>query len=147
MLAVPLQTVVTRKGKQFCYRLTKGEPVRVPVTVGLYNDARIQITEGLEAGDRVLLSPPVETEPTDVVETVADAEAVPPSSPEAIAALKQPPAAPVNGGGAAAGGTPPAGGARPPGGMGPSGPPGGGGRPASWRGPGAGVPRPAGTGG
>ncbi len=64
-LTVPIQAVTTRKGKQVVF-LASAPSEPVPVTVGMYNSKFIEITEGLKAGDRVMLSPPFDTKDKDM---------------------------------------------------------------------------------
>ena len=60
VLYVPVQCVFFEEGKHYCYLQRGGpDPVRVEVTPGMANDAFVEIAEGLEAGDRVLLYNPV----------------------------------------------------------------------------------------
>ena len=60
VLAVPIQTVTTIDHRQVCYRVgPQGEAVPVNVEVGLYNDTLIEVKSGLQAGDTILLNPPV----------------------------------------------------------------------------------------
>jgi HlyD family secretion protein len=62
VLIVPIQVVARRDGKKVCYCLTsKGSEPR-EVKTGAFNDTFVQITEGLEVGDQVLLNPPLVTE-------------------------------------------------------------------------------------
>ncbi len=65
VLTVPIQAVTTRKGKQVVF-LASAPSEPVPVTVGMYNSKFIEITEGLKAGDRVMLSPPFDTKDKDM---------------------------------------------------------------------------------
>ena len=58
-IKVPLQCVTTHKNKQVCYVKKGDENTPVPVEVGLYNSKFIQVTEGLKAGDLLMLNPPV----------------------------------------------------------------------------------------
>lgn len=65
VVTVPIQAVTTRHGRQVVF--FPGEPPKsVPVTVGQYNTKFIEITTGLGPGDRVLLSPPFDTEEKDL---------------------------------------------------------------------------------
>lgn len=61
VITVPIQCVTTVKGDQVVY--TKGlrgvSPVEVEI--GLFNNKFIEIVTGLEEGDRVLLSPPMDS--------------------------------------------------------------------------------------
>ena len=60
VLSVPLQCVFIEEGTHYCYAVEDGgKPQRVAVKVGLSNDSHIEITEGLESGDRVMLYNPV----------------------------------------------------------------------------------------
>jgi len=62
VLIVPIQVVARRDGKKVCYCLTsKGSEPR-EVQTGAFNDTFVQIIEGLEVGDEVLLNPPLITE-------------------------------------------------------------------------------------
>lgn len=65
VLTVPIQAVTTRKGKQVVY-LAGSPPQYTPVTVGMYNIKFIEILSGLKEGDRVLLSPPMDTQEKDL---------------------------------------------------------------------------------
>ncbi len=62
VLSVPIAAVFTEQEETFCYRVEDGRVRRSPVRVGRMNDARVQVLEGLAAGDRVLLAPPEGTE-------------------------------------------------------------------------------------
>lgn len=60
ILKVPLQAVVTdRDDQQFCY-FKDGR--KVPVKTGKYNQAFVEIVEGLKEGDEILMSPPLAAE-------------------------------------------------------------------------------------
>jgi len=65
-LSVPIQAVTSYRGKQSAYRLQGNKSEPVPVEVGLFNTKFIQITKGLDEGDRVLLSPPFDTHDKDL---------------------------------------------------------------------------------
>ena len=65
VISVPLQAVTTRKGQQVVY-LTGEAPQPLSVEVGMYNTRFVQIISGLGAGQRVLLSPPADTEEKDL---------------------------------------------------------------------------------
>ena len=49
-IAVPLQAVTTKQGRQVVYLANGGEPRPVDVSVGLYNTKFIEITSGLSEG-------------------------------------------------------------------------------------------------
>ncbi len=74
-LSVPIQTVTTLKGKQVVY-LSKpnGESESSPVEVGLYNTKFIEILKGAKEGDRVLLSPPFDTQSKDLAGEILNPE-------------------------------------------------------------------------
>ena len=91
VLFVPLQSVFFEEGKQYCFVKRDGpEPVRVEVKSDLSNDSYVQIAEGLDVGERVLLYNPVlhaateslaagQSPPTESVELASTAE---PAKPE-----------------------------------------------------------------
>ncbi|MBI1175848.1 HlyD family efflux transporter periplasmic adaptor subunit [bacterium] len=65
VLTVPIQAVTTLGGKPVVY-LAGSDPKPVPVTVGLFNSRFIEIADGLEEGDSVLLSPPFDPKGADI---------------------------------------------------------------------------------
>lgn len=74
-ISVPIQAVTTLKGRQVVYVVRGGGSEPRPVEVGLFNTKFIQILSGLESGDRVLLSPPLDTGSRDLEGSVlADSE-------------------------------------------------------------------------
>jgi len=87
-ISVPIQAVATYRGKPVAYVLENGAPEPTPVEVGMFNIKAIEITKGLEPGDRVLLSPPFETQERDLEgavlaedEKVSAATNLPPTTP------------------------------------------------------------------
>jgi hypothetical protein len=69
VLSVPIQAVTTEAGKTVVWvNRGVGGAQAQPVTVGLNNDRFIEISEGLEAGDEVLLNPPVKTTAPAILE-------------------------------------------------------------------------------
>jgi hypothetical protein len=62
VVIVPVQVVANRGGKKICYVLNSSWPVEREVKTGLFNDTFVQILEGLQPGDEVLLNPPRITE-------------------------------------------------------------------------------------
>lgn len=85
VLTVPLQAVTTVRGQQVCYVKKGGGHKPVPVQVGLYNNKSIEIQSGLEEGDQVLLSPPLETE-RNINRSIVDEteEGLPTERPELV---------------------------------------------------------------
>ncbi|MHB1306664.1 MAG: efflux RND transporter periplasmic adaptor subunit [Limisphaerales bacterium] len=80
-LSVPIQAVTTLGGKQVCYLANRGNPTPVPVMVGMFNTKFIEILSGVKEGDRVLLSPPFDTQEKDLDGAVlADGEKPPASA-------------------------------------------------------------------
>lgn len=73
-LSVPLQAVTTLKGKQVVYVQQGSKTTPVAVQVGMFNTKFIEITSGLKEGDRVLLSPPFDTQEKDLEGAVLSAE-------------------------------------------------------------------------
>ncbi len=69
-LSVPIQAIATYKGKPAAYVFHGGKAEPRPVEVGMFNTKFIEITKGLEPGDRVLLSPPFETREKDLERAV-----------------------------------------------------------------------------
>jgi HlyD family secretion protein len=63
VLIVPVQVVANRGGKKVCYCLTSSGPQQREVQTGSFNDTFVQITDGLEVGDEVLMTPPNVIEP------------------------------------------------------------------------------------
>ena len=62
VLQVPIQVVANRRGRKVCYVATPQGPEERQVQTGAFNDTFVQITEGLDDGDVVLLNPPLFTE-------------------------------------------------------------------------------------
>ncbi len=82
VIIVPVQVVGNQGGKKVCYCLTpRGVEKRV-VQTGSFNDTFVQVTDGLEVGEEVLLSPPrlTEAEPEDESEPQVESK----SKPEAV---------------------------------------------------------------
>lgn len=69
-LTVPIQSVTTVKGTQVVFKAGDTLKTPSPVTVGLFNSKFIQIIEGVEAGDRVLLSPPLGSDDQELGDAV-----------------------------------------------------------------------------
>jgi HlyD family secretion protein len=65
-LSVPLQAVTTFRGRQVVYVQQGSKDVPVPVQVGMFNTKFVEVTSGIKEGDRVLLSPPFDTEEADL---------------------------------------------------------------------------------
>ncbi len=62
VIIVPIQVVSNRAGRKVCYVMTsQGHQERV-VQTGLFNDTFVEIIEGLEAGEEVMLNPPLFSE-------------------------------------------------------------------------------------
>jgi hypothetical protein len=57
VLLVPIQAVVAREGGRYCVLVNNGESEAIPVKTGDYNDTFIEIREGLDEGDVVLVKP------------------------------------------------------------------------------------------
>lgn len=60
VLTVPIQAVTTVDGTQVCYRNNGDEPEAIPVEIGKFNTKYIEIKSGLEMGQKIMLSPPLE---------------------------------------------------------------------------------------
>lgn len=73
VISVPVQAVTSRRGKPVVY-LAGNQPQMTPVDIGMFNTKFIEIKSGLEEGDQVLLSPPLDTEDADLRDSVFDDE-------------------------------------------------------------------------
>jgi multidrug efflux pump subunit AcrA (membrane-fusion protein) len=58
VMIVPIRTVANQAGKKVSYRLTSQGVERTEVKTGSFNDDYVHIIDGLETGDKILLSPP-----------------------------------------------------------------------------------------
>jgi HlyD family secretion protein len=76
VVSVPIQAITTLKGKQVAYVLRGGSASPVPVQIGMFNTRFIEVTDGLEPGDRVLLSPPFDTKEKDIEGAVLGEEEI-----------------------------------------------------------------------
>lgn len=65
-LTVPIQAVTTLKGEPVVYLASMGKPQPKTVEVGLFNTKFIQVVNGIKERDRVLLSPPIDTQEKDL---------------------------------------------------------------------------------
>jgi HlyD family secretion protein len=93
VLIVPVQVVANRGGKKVCY-VVASEPKEREVKTGSFNDTFVQILDGLEPGEMVLLSPPkitgsadqngseLETEPSSQGQGESEPQAQSKSKPE-----------------------------------------------------------------
>jgi len=61
-IIVPIQVVSNRAGRKVCYVKTSQGPQERVVRTGLFNDTFVEIIEGLEAGEEVMLNPPLFSE-------------------------------------------------------------------------------------
>src|SRR4029078_10328661 len=57
VLSVPVQAVVEKRNKYYCWVEAPLGPQKRPVILGLSDNARIEIKDGLKDGDDVLLNP------------------------------------------------------------------------------------------
>ena len=57
-LVVPVQVVANRGGKKVCFAVNGGKSIEKVVKTGLFNDTWVQILEGLNEGEEVMLNPP-----------------------------------------------------------------------------------------
>lgn len=73
-LYVPIQAVTTHKGRQVVYVVNGAKSEPRSVEVGLFNTKFIEIVKGLDAGERVLLSPPFDTQERDLEGAVLAAD-------------------------------------------------------------------------
>ena len=79
---VPVQAVVRVKGKTTVYLSGKTEPVPREVAIGLDNNQMVHIISGLDAGEKVLLAPPLGPSDAPVTEEIPSAPGTPaPAAP------------------------------------------------------------------
>ena len=57
VLSVPVQAVVEKRGKFYCWVNTFGGPEKRPVVLGMSNNTRIEIKDGVERGRRRAANP------------------------------------------------------------------------------------------
>jgi len=61
-IIVPIQVVSNRANRKVCYVMTSQGPQERVVRTGLFNDTFVEIIEGLEVGEEVMLNPPLFSE-------------------------------------------------------------------------------------
>ncbi len=59
VISVPLQCVLRVKGQPSVFMVENGEPVAHPVKLGYDNGRLVHVLEGLQPGDRIMLTPPL----------------------------------------------------------------------------------------
>jgi hypothetical protein len=57
VLSVPVQAIVQVKDETSCFVDVNGQPQRHPIALGRTNDKFVEVTRGLQEGDRVVLNP------------------------------------------------------------------------------------------
>ena len=65
VLSLPREALHTEGASNFVYKIVAGKLVRTPVSVGVVNLTRIEITGGLSAGDVIALGPTTDAELRD----------------------------------------------------------------------------------
>ena len=60
VLSVPMQCVLRVGGGPVVFKLEDGVPVPYPVEIGYDNGRMIHILKGIEAGDEIMLTPPLD---------------------------------------------------------------------------------------
>ena len=78
VLAVPLEAIRSVKGKKICYVVTDERLERRPVELGLDTTALIEITDGVQEGELVVLNPPPESSNLDSFKNSSQARYRPP---------------------------------------------------------------------
>jgi len=66
VVIVPVQVVANREGRKVCYCLASGRIEEREVRTGTFNNTFVQITDGLQVGEEVLMNPPRLVGPTVV---------------------------------------------------------------------------------
>jgi len=67
VIVVPIQVVSNRSGKKVCFVIAPQGPQERVVRTGAFNDTFVQVVEGLQEGEEVLLNPPLFSETTGAV--------------------------------------------------------------------------------
>jgi hypothetical protein len=80
-LSVPVATVFSQQDENYVWLVTDGEPVRRVVKTGLLSQTRVQILEGLNEGDVLLLTEPKGTPMADPVDPAAKTKPQPTTQP------------------------------------------------------------------
>ncbi len=62
VLTVPIQCVVEKAGKFYCWRLDGNESIKTEVALGVGDDRHVEVRSGLAEGDVVLQNPPERSE-------------------------------------------------------------------------------------
>ena len=70
VITIPTQSVTTLKEKTVVYNYSGGKSQPVEVELGLYDDKYIQVISGINAGDKILLNPPLNYDPDDLDKAV-----------------------------------------------------------------------------
>jgi HlyD family secretion protein len=63
VLVVPLRAIHTQGNQKTVTVLYKGQAITTPIQTGLANDQSIEVTSGLQPGDRVVLNQTSTTQP------------------------------------------------------------------------------------
>jgi hypothetical protein len=75
---VPITVVANRGGKKVSYVVnSQGTPEERAVQTGVFNDTFVQIVDGLEVGEKVLLNPPLITETASTVDVFEGMQPLP----------------------------------------------------------------------
>ncbi len=69
VIAVPIQSIVNRAGEKYCYCVTAEGVKPRKVQTGEFNDTTVEITDGLNEGDEILLSPPWQAESVEIAKS------------------------------------------------------------------------------
>ncbi|TKJ36505.1 MAG: hypothetical protein CEE38_11880 [Planctomycetes bacterium B3_Pla] len=120
VIIVPVQVVANRGGKKVCFVSTPGGTEERIVQTGAFDDTFVQIVDGLEEGEEVLLNPPRVTRPGGEFGASRDADRFEGAGGQP-GQTESPQGGPPRQGPAAPGGRGPAGGRRPQGAAGPGG--------------------------
>ena len=58
VLSIPIQSVANRGGRKVCYTMNSGKSEECVIQTGAFNDRFVQVLDGIEEGQEVLLNPP-----------------------------------------------------------------------------------------
>jgi HlyD family secretion protein len=81
-IIVPIQVVSNRGGQKVCFVKTSQGPQERVVRTGLFNDTFVEIVEGLEAGEEVLLNPSMVVDRFSSSDIYGQQQAIPQERPK-----------------------------------------------------------------
>lgn len=89
VINVPLPAVRREGAVHYVWKVTRGDPIPVRVEIGRSNVSHVEITSGLEVGDRVYMSRPTGVTIPEFDQPTASQNAPPPPSAEEVRASRE----------------------------------------------------------